>query len=270
MSRFFSKTVTQNLINILVFGICIGVLFLGFISITAINVVDSSLPKIIEHTWRSQAKASLNDLRNRLARDITKGTVKVEDELSLQEWSKQNLSGATNGGPTGDGFMINLGNEKFLWDGSPDCAKPEFVTNGRFMKDESQLHMNKEQAVKILELMRLGLDTEPENNYWWQFDDSKEYLEWVVVPTDKIGFNNEPYTVGGIKNPKYTKILIQLGTQKDEIEKPYEPIFDALKNIKKYVYVSMIVSFIICIINMMIYVFLSKFTTVKTVRVNLK
>lgn len=57
----------------------------------------------------------------------------------VEEWSKDNLANVLNGGPTCDGFMVNLGNENFFWDGSHDIAKPEFISKGRFLKDEPAL-----------------------------------------------------------------------------------------------------------------------------------
>ncbi|MCX7871593.1 MAG: hypothetical protein N2485_08550, partial [bacterium] len=122
---------------------------------------------------------------------------------------------------------------------SPDCAKPEFLVNGRYMKDEAQMHKNPSLALKMLDEMRKMYSTIYENyNYYWEFDNSPELLEWIIIPNDKFGFNEEPYTNGGIKNSKYVSYILVLGTQKDEIMMPYQEIF---KNFDNIIFISRII-----------------------------
>lgn len=258
MSKLFRNKITQNVINLIVFLICAGIILLGLGVIKGFNSIESNLPKIIEKTWRVQARRTLNDVRDNFNMDVKSGVINPSDELSIQNWSKRNIAGIINGGPTGDIFVINLGNEKFLWDGSPDCARPEFITNGRYMKDESVLHKDKTQAEKMIEMMKLANDTHEGDDYWWNFDGSPEYLEWVVVPAGKLGFGDEPSTNGGIKNLKYSKILIQLGTQKDEVEAPYRYIFENINKLKGCVRILISICSFICVLNMTIYVFFTK------------
>jgi len=177
----------------------------------------------------------------------------------LQLWAKRNISGVLNGGNTGEAFMINLSNEKFIWDNSPICDTPQFITNGRYMKDESELHVDKIQASTVISKMRQGISTI--NTYdknWWNVDGSPEYLEWIVIPSGFLGFGDESKTTGGVKNGNYHKVLIALGTQKDEVEATFSDTFKEIDTIINITDIFVALSIIICIFNMIIYVFLNQ------------
>lgn len=232
MIDFFKNKYTKHLLNIFAFVLCISISVVGSYCVSTINKTKAEAKENLEIQQRQQARRTLSYLRDMLIRDIKEDEVDVKNKSQVQTWFRDHVSGVLNGGDSGDVFVIELGSEQFIWDGSPDCAKDEFLTNGRFMKDESQYHQRPDLAVKALDKMRLGIDTKEGDNNYWQFDDGKEYLEWVVIPVDKLGFDNEPYTIGGIKNPNYNKILIQLGTQEDEAMKPH------LKTFKEMEYLS--------------------------------
>lgn len=249
----------QNLINVVVFAICLSIIFIGSIITENLKETKLSVKANLEIEWRQQAKRTLSNIQDQFMYDINHEVLDPSDELALQNWAKRNISGILNGGETGDTFMINLGNEKFLWDGSPDCAKQEFITNGRFMKDEADLHVNPAQARLILDKMRLVKSTLTTNdNYWWNFDGNPEYLEWIVIPPGSLGFNSEPITTGGMKNTKYSKILIALGTQQDEIESTFTKNFETIDKIINETNLFVSISIGICIFNLIIYVYLNK------------
>jgi hypothetical protein len=216
-------------IHLLVFGMGAILLFANHLNIMEVRQTKEKVIYATEQAWREQARTTLKEVGVRFDEDVASGALNPNDRFALQEWCKKNISGLRNGGPTGDGFVIEIGSEIFIWDGSPDCAKPIFIINGRYMKDEAQMHQRPDLAEKALDLMRLGVDTTANDNYYWQFDDSKELLEWIVKPSGMNGFNGEPRTIGGVNNTNYSKILIQLGTQEDEILKPYQETFDRLE-----------------------------------------
>jgi hypothetical protein len=255
----FKKRYMQNIINVIAFVICLTIFFVGSGIVNSLKSTKESLKTNIETEWRQQAKRTLSNLEAQFMYDMNNGTVDPSNELSLQSWAKRNISGVLNGGNTGDAFMINLGNEKFIWDGSPDCAKTDFITNGRFMKDEAGMHYDPAQAKIILDKMRLAQSTLTTlDNNWWNFDGSPEYLEWIVIPPGSLGFNAEPITVGGIPNQKYSKLLIALGTQQDEVQSTFTKNFETIdKTIEQtQLFVSMSVA--VCIFNLIIYVYLNK------------
>jgi hypothetical protein len=254
-----NRRTTQNIINIIVFLICLFIILIGANITSRISVIKTNIYISNENEWREQAKRTLSNLQNQFMYDYRHGVVNPYDELSLNNWSKRNLSGVLNGGETGDAFMINLGDEKFIWDGSPDCSRPEFIKNGRYLKNEPNMHHDKKQAQYIINKMRLGQNTtDTYEKYWWNFDGSPEYLEWVVIPPGALGFNDESITNGGVRNTNYTKILIALGTQQDEIRSNYTTTINQLDwiNAKIKIFISMCV--IICMINMIIYVYINK------------
>ena len=250
------KQIKQNIINIVVFAICLSLIYTGSLIIKRNEDLKSNISQNIEIEWRAQAKRTLANVREQFMYDVKHNVVDPSNEASLQEWAKRNISGVLNGGDTSDAFMINLSNEKFIWDGSPDCAKPEFITNGRYMKDEAAMHADKAQATYIINKMRLGTDTI--NSYeknWWNFDGSPEYLEWIVIPPGYLGFDYESKTVGGVKNKEYKKVLIALGTQKDEVESTYINTYKEIDAINNMVRIFVSISVIICVFNMIIYIY---------------
>jgi hypothetical protein len=255
----FKKRYMQNIINVIAFVICLTIFFVGSGIVNSLKSTKVNLKANIETEWRQQAKRTLSNLEAQFMYDMNNGTVDPSNELSLQLWAKRNISGVLNGGNTGDAFMINLGNEKFIWDGSPDCAKPEFITSGRYMKDETDMHVDPAQAKITLDKMRLAQSTLTTlDNNWWNFDGSPEFLEWIVIPPGSLGFNAEPITVGGVPNQKYSKLLIALGTQQDEVQSTFTKNFETIdKTIEQtQLFVSMSVA--VCIFNLIIYVYLNK------------
>jgi hypothetical protein len=256
---FTNKKIVQHTINIVAFVVCLVFLFVGTGIINSLKETRSNMKSNIEKEWRQQAKRTLENVQDQFMYDVDHGLLDATDELALQQWAKRNISGILNGGPTGDMFMINLGDEKFLWDGSPDCAKPEFVTNGRYLKDEAQMHYDPTQAELIISKMRLAQSTlNTQDNYWWNFDGSPEFLEWVVIPPGALGFNSEPNTIGGVKNAKYNKILIALGTQEDEIESTFAKDFESLDHTISVAEPFVYASIAICIFNIIVFVYLNK------------
>lgn len=255
----FRKQYMQNIINIVVMIICVGMLFIGSSIITNLENSKSNLQSSIETEWREQAKRTLSNIQNCFMYDMNRGLVDPKDEASLQEWAKRNLSGILNGGDTSDAFMINLEDEKFIWDGSLDCARPEFIINGRFLKDEAELHYDKEQAKFIIDKMRLSKSTiGTNNNYWWNFDGSPEYLEWTIIPPGNLGFDGATITTGGVKNEGYSKLLIALGTQQDEVRSTFDEQFKLIDKTIWQIKLVIVISIALCILNMSIYVYLNK------------
>lgn len=254
-----NKRLIQNIINVIVLIICIIIIGSGNYTMYKIKTVKAEINNNIEDEWRSQAKRSLYNVATQFMYDVRNKTVDPYNEISLQNWAKRNISGLLNGGPTGDAFMINLSNEKFIWDGSPDCAKPEFITNGRYMKDEAIMHRDKKQAELVIGKMRQGkstLSTYEKN--WWNFDGSPEYLEWTVIPPGYLGFDDEPATIGGVKNNKQVRLLIALGTQQDEVQSTYKDTLEKLDRLNYCIEIFVFCTIIICIFNLIVYIYLSK------------
>lgn len=249
MTTKTKKRILFNLLNVVFLAVCLfSISYIYSIEKTIINV-KNELELSIEKEWREQAKRTLKDLKNQFLLEVQINKMNPYDEYQVQQWALININGIRNGGLTSDAFMIRMPDEKFIWDGSPDCSKPEFLKNGRYMIDEPSMHQDPVLAQKILDEMRKIYSTVDGNyNYYWQFDDSQELLEWVIIPDDAFGFNYETYTKQGIKNNKYVSYILILGTQKDEIMSNFKHIFKHFDLIINMIRVTLIVFLLMTIV----------------------
>lgn len=151
-----------------------------------------------------------------------------------------------------DLIKIYFQKEKFIIDGSPDCARKEFIIRGRFLSDEAQLHRVPSYAEKAIVEMRKIYDTDHTSKIIWKFDDADEWLEWKFVPTGLLGFSEEPATVTGYESLFYKKIIIVMGTQSDEILSRYSKIFDALAGVQKHARNTMLLSALLVFVTILI------------------
>ncbi len=116
---------------------------------------------------------------------------------------------------TGDMFAFNLRTTEFVFDPSLDC----FVEGGKHMTKDSEcgLHSDSKKCEEIMPKMLIGYDSNIEDLNWWKFDDAREYLEWVVLPSEKVGFDGVQR--GGILKPN--QVLLAQGVQEDELRSRY-------------------------------------------------
>lgn len=220
---------SRHAVNILIFGLLLVIVSVcGFVGADLRNALrdscklEGAFRNELQEQWRAQARRQLTGVKSVFEHDVLTGEVNPADDKSLQQWSMVNLAPLRNGGKTSDAFGIELGQRKFLWDGSPDCALKNYLDTGRYIEGQSAMHQDPLAADRAYTLMEQGFSTDYGTDAWWLFDDSRELLEWIVLPKDRVGFGDEPMTIGGMLNPKYRGFLIQLGTQADEIMDPYK------------------------------------------------
>lgn len=254
----FKRKTTQHLLNIIVFALCLVMVVTGYKITLDVGNIQNNIQNTIIQTWREQARRTLLDLKEQFITGVNDGTIDIDNDPSINHWSSINLAGIRNGGNTSDGFLIKMPQELFEWDGSADCAKPEFLIHGRYLKDEAVLHQRPDLAMNIINEMRKLYDTKSGDNRYWQFDDSKEHLEWIIIPKETKGFDNEPLTIGGAINPNYRAFIMVLGTQEDEIMQPYEAQLNKLTNIQNGITTVITIASILSILNMIIFVYLAK------------
>lgn len=252
----------QHLVNLAVWGVCVGVVVAGTGISNKLHTAQDTLSSTIEQTWREQARRTLADLKEQLLARIEAGELDPKNDMSMQKWAKVSFNGVRNGGITSDGFMLRMPGQSFIWDGSSDCAVKDPTRADRKLTDFTTLFQDPNTCTVINKEMDKYYSTKSGDNNWWQFDDAPEFLEWVMIPSDNKGFNDEYLTSGGIINPKYTSFLIQLGTQKDEVFKPYQSTFNTLNDLEKVVQMFIICVLLICLVNVLIYVFISRKTVV--------
>jgi hypothetical protein len=110
------------------------------------------------------------------------------------------------------------------------------------------LHQDYELAESILDKMRENYDTRQGDNLYWNFDGSKEYLEWVVVPQPRVGFGGENTTEFGNRNPSYRGILIVLGTQEDELHSMMKGVSSRFYVIRACIGLSTFLVLVLCML----------------------
>jgi hypothetical protein len=265
------------------------ILGIGQMIIQQLDDTKIQVKKQIELSARAQSRRMLNATRNQILNEVDKAVKKhgpsiLYDHDFIREISFKYVAPLRNAGPTGDAFLIRLRpDEKFLYDGSPDCSKDIFLEKGRYMADELIvqdqafkllkkhdinidankiemkhirkiknnyydvykklknkniiMHNKEEDAARALNQMRFGRDTTEEDQFYWNFDDSTEFLEWVVIPAGQKGFKGNFDGAMGMKNNNNTKWLLQLGIQKDELYDDYKFIDKMFKTIKILIYV---------------------------------
>ena len=112
---------------------------------------------------------------------------------------------------TGDIFAVNLQTLDFVFDPSLDC----YVDGGKKLTADSECTLHKDPAVckAVVPLLTSGYDSEPNTRAWWQFNSSREYLEWAVAPSESKGYDG--FTRGGILKPH--QIVIVQGIIENEL-----------------------------------------------------
>ena len=116
---------------------------------------------------------------------------------------------------TGDMFAFNLRTLDFVFDPSLDC----YVEGGKKMTAESEceLHQDPEKCKAVMKEMLGGYDSDIHKLNWWKFDDAREYLEWIILPSEKVGFDGVQR--GGVL--KTNQVLLAQGVQEDELRARY-------------------------------------------------
>ena len=133
---------------------------------------------------------------------------------------------------TGDMFAYSLRTLDFIFDPSLDC----YVEGGKKMTTDSECTLHKDQEVckSVMTLMNTGYNSDISQRTWWKFDNSREYLEWIVLPSERIGFDG--ISRGGILKPN--QVLLAQGVQEDEL-------WDRYRGFRAIVYGLMFLSIII-------------------------
>lgn len=214
-----------------------------------VDLVDhmkSNGQEVVITATRTQQRRMLDDLVNRFEYAVDKGDVDYNNFNSLASWSKVNMAGMRIAGPTGDGFVLVFPEEIFLVDESPDCAVENVDVRG--LDGEAEMHQDSKLAEETISKMKNLVDTKAGDNVIWNFDGSVEHLEWKVFPRGQVGFDDEPYTIKGIKNPRFKKILFVLGSQTDEVLKPYNVMLNDFDTLKQSTYIFLGISLIISLI----------------------
>ena len=155
-----------------------------------------------------QAKTCVNDL---LLQSADSPIYNAKIDNSMIEKALKTCAREMKVTPTGDMFAFNLRTTEFVFDPSLDC----YVEGGKKMTADSEcgLHQDPEKCKEVMKEMLGGYDSDTSKLSWWKFDDAREYLEWTILPNEKMGFDGVQR--GGILKPN--QVLLAQGVQEDEL-----------------------------------------------------
>jgi hypothetical protein len=116
---------------------------------------------------------------------------------------------------TGDMFAFDLKTLEFVFDPSLDC----YVEGGKKLTKESEcsLHQNPKLCEQAIVKLTSGTDSDQDTLAFWQFNNGREYLEYMVLPNKQTGYGG---TLRG-GNVKPHQIVVVQGAQEDELHNRY-------------------------------------------------
>lgn len=230
------KRIIYNLISLFIF---IFLFFSGLFSLHLEQQITNNITTrrtIVEEQWRQQARTTLQGLKDDFLVKVSKKEIDPFDDREVQKWASSALKSIRNGGPTGDCFLVDMSDEELLWNPSPDMNQ-NLPTQYLYLEDTLELFHDPNSGEEVYEEMRKLYTTTSNSQNQWSFDESPEFLEWVIIPTDGLGFNSEPLTKNGKRNEKFKAYLLTLGTQQDEIFSPFVELEKSQLKDKNYLLV---------------------------------
>jgi hypothetical protein len=172
------------------------------IIVVAAMLVDTTYNFQVEQYARKQARNTLNKVSSCID-DM--GDEDIVDKVAAC------AKGVTTT-PTGDMFAYNLNTKEFVFDPSLDCKSDVALKMTNISL--CPLHNSAVACNEALKVMNLGYDSTQQTRASWLFDDSTEYLEWVIYPNEHEGIDG--LKRGGEITPN--QIVLAIGIQSDELE----------------------------------------------------
>ena len=206
--------------------------------------IDITMQFYVEKSARTTARYMLNNVKSCVNTELladengilSKYGNKINNfavEKALKTCARKSLTT-----PTGDAFAYDLSTKDFVFDPSLDCYVPN-----KKMTVESlcKIHSDPKKCEKALVVMNRGYDSTEGTNLWWKFDNAKEYLEWVVLPSMDRGYDGK---LRGGNNIPHQIVIVQ-GIEEDELMARYAP----------FRFVLYIIGFISILINLLLGVY---------------
>jgi len=159
------------------------------------------LKQLTIDSYNEQAKLELQHIKTCF--NSVNGT--VTDKLN------KCASNSLVGQPTGDVFAVNLKDMKLIWDNSVDCktSKTMYLTKASVCK----LAKDPNSCERLSKQIKLGYN----GKYSWNFDGSKEYDNWIILPDEIHNFDRSARATQGVKD----QLAIVQGFQEDEVLNRY-------------------------------------------------
>lgn len=183
----------------------------------------------VEQSFRNQARFDLVQGRDCIKRIMGSKYLKDETFDNRLFFAVDTCMNKERTTSSGDSFMIDLTTKEIKYDTSLDCfteggkvfynRKETASVNKRIGLGEDlqvpvcNLHHDEEACFIAQGKLLLGYDSKYQDDVWFNFDGSPEWLEFIVIPEEEIGFDK--VRRGGSKQPH--QYLLVLGIQSDEV-----------------------------------------------------
>lgn len=180
----------------------IRTLFVSLFVMASVVILDTSWAYFLEQHERQKAREMLSLIKT-CVYDQKEG--ELADKIAVCAYDKKTT-------PTGDVFAYNLITRKYVYESSVD-----FEVEGEPVISESgmcQIHSRPDLCIAGLKTIDLGYDSSPTTRLSWQFDDSTEFLEWIIFPSEYRGIHGK--LRGSLVQPEQVAIVI--GIQEDELK----------------------------------------------------
>lgn len=191
--------------------------FILMLIVISTVMIDVTWKVYVEQNVRQVARYNVENIRS-CVNTIVLGSnqneyrqvTNAELELALKTCAQK-----TRVTDTGDEFAVDLRSLDFVFDPSLDC----YVEGGKKMTADSECTLHKDQEIcrETIPAVMSGYDSTDHSNIWWKFNNSREYLEWVVVPDETRGFDG--FVRGGVIKPH--QLVVVQGVIEDELWAKY-------------------------------------------------
>jgi len=189
-----------------------------FLIILSTVMIDTAWKISLENSARTQAKYNLAQIKS-CVNDILlvdeeglytnfKTKSKSELERTLDICAK-NMKVS----PNGDVWAYDLRTKAYVFESNPRYHG----TKGRFWDRKKVCKEKDEWCGKLVAIMGSGYDS-TWLGYSWLFKHDKEYLEWKVLPSEDIGFDE--HSRGKIAEPQ--QIVVVQGAREQELLERYK------------------------------------------------
>lgn len=172
-------------------------------------VLDLSLQRDIEETARKQAKLNLEHITHCFQKEL-----ETTDDKSIRGALDSCAGKSLVGGSTGDVFVIDTRDKALYWDNSIDCKPDSEQKAYMTINGVCDKFSDPSSCVKAVQDMMSGYQV----STTWKFDDSEEWIETKVLPTETFGFYGKFRSQVG--EPPF-QLIVGQGVQKDEVMSVY-------------------------------------------------
>lgn len=245
--------------------IILGILSIVFMSllfsagyvISIIQNYQTEFKSSIEQQKRADARLLLRDVIDRFDHSIKTKQVDPSSIESVSNWATYNFDGLRNGSIHSNGFILELGTEKYI--SSNNTIYQAIISNKSDKLSTDILFNNNISKISkdAYERIKVGLSSTDTDNVSLKENLKIEWLEWAVYPTAiSIGVNDEPKTIDGVRNSHYRKYVFLLKTDQSEVYKSYESVLKTLSFLIKCIYGLLILGFVFLVSIMFFLVYI--------------